>query len=430
VACTLPLTPWLQRLDSEARAALASEAGVEAGPVFTRPNVAAEFAAPRDEVERELASLWQGLLGVSSVGIDDDFFELGGQSLVAVRLFQRIGKKYGVDMPLSTLFQAPTIAQCATLLRDMLGLAHPGAAEAGTAGVPTASVTELQQSAKPAFRALVAVQRGGNRLPFFCVHGAGGNVLNFRDLSRAMHPDQPFYGLQALGTDGTSTPHGTIEEMADAYIAEIRALQPEGPYLLGGYSGGGIVAFEMARRLTAMGQQVGLLAFIDTFHPRQSMSDITVRSRLKRLRKEGLAYLREVAFRKRLTEQAAREDIAIDACLARGEPIPFQLRERRLWRNFEQAQARYQVQPWDGRAMLFRAEELVHYLEDRGPSYGWDRDVLGGVEVISIPGNHSSLMLGTNAGMLVTTLSAAIDRVSRTRVELAARGSVLELEHG
>ncbi len=108
----------------------ASEAGGEAGPVFTRPNVARSLPRRATKYERELASLWQGLLGVSSVGIDDDFFELGGQSLVAVRLFQRIGKKYGVDMPLSTLFQAPTIAQCATLLRDMLGRPHPGDAEA------------------------------------------------------------------------------------------------------------------------------------------------------------------------------------------------------------------------------------------------------------------------------------------------------------
>jgi thioesterase domain-containing protein len=123
-------------------------------------------------------------------------------------------------------------------------------------------------SSKPPFRALVAVQRGGDRLPFFCVHGAGGNVLNFRDLARAMHPEQPFYGVQASGIDGVSPPHETIEEMAEAYVAEIRELQPGGPYLLGGYSGGGIVAFEMARRLTALGQEVGLLAFIDTFHRR------------------------------------------------------------------------------------------------------------------------------------------------------------------
>src|SRR6185295_18527419 len=113
VVCTLPLQPWLERLDEEARASLATGVGDEAGPVFTRPSVSATFAPPRDEVERELASLWKGLLGVAEVGVNDDFFELGGQSLVAVRLFQRIGRKYGVELPLSALFQAPTIAECA-----------------------------------------------------------------------------------------------------------------------------------------------------------------------------------------------------------------------------------------------------------------------------------------------------------------------------
>jgi thioesterase domain-containing protein/malonyl CoA-acyl carrier protein transacylase/acyl carrier protein len=434
VACTLPLEAWVHRLDSEARASLQAEEGGEAGPVFTRPNVSAAFAAPRDEYERELASLWQGLLGVSEVGIDDDFFELGGQSLVAVRLFQRIGKKYGVEMPLSTLFQAPTIAQCATLLRDMLGKPHPGDADAAapdSATAPSAVVTAIP-SAKPKFRALVTIQRGGDRLPFFCMHGAGGNVLNFRDLSRAMHPDQPFYGLQASGIDGTSAPHTTIEEMAEAYLTEIRALQPEGPYLLGGYSGGGIVAFEMSRRLTAAGQQVGLLVFIDTFHPQLAMNDITIMSRLRRLRREGMAYIRESVERKSIMAEAARQDRAIDECLVRGDSIPFNLRERRLWRNFEKAQALYKVQPWQGKAILFRAEKMVHYLEDRGPSYGWDRDVLGGVEVIKSPGNHATLLLGSNAELLVNSLGAAIAQVSQSRVELPARDGVrdMKLDHG
>jgi thioesterase domain-containing protein/acyl carrier protein len=428
VACTLPLEPWLHRLDNEARASLRSEAGGENGPVFTRPELSATFAAPRDEYERELATLWQGLLGVSQVGINDDFFELGGQSLVAVRLFQRIGKKYAVDMPLSTLFQAPTIAQCATLLRDLLGRPHPG--EAGAAEASSATVVALPPSARSEFRYLVPVQRGGGRLPFFCVHGAGGNVLNFRDLSRAMHPDQPFYGLQASGIDGVSMPHRTIEEMAEAYLAEIRAVQPEGPYLLGGYSGGGIVAFEMAHRLTAIGQQVGPLVFLDTFHPRQSLREITFFTHLQSLRREGLSYVTGTLRRRQITATAERQDVAIAECLVRGEPIPFNLRERRLWRNFELAQAAYQVKPWAGKAMLFRAAELVHYLEDRGPSYGWDRDVLGGVDVIKIPGNHSTLLLGANAEMLVTSLSREIDRVNQSRVAPAAGNSVVKFERG
>src|SRR5689334_20546408 len=142
-----------------------------------------------------------------------------------------------------------------------------------------------------------------------------------------MHPDQPFYGLQASGTDGTSPPHRTIEEMADAYIAEIRTLQPAGPYLLAGYSGGGIVAFEMAHRLTALGEKVGLLAFIDTFHPHIPDRDITLFDRLGRLHREGMSYLKKALETQRRHAQAARDDRAIEGHLSRGEPIPFNLRE-------------------------------------------------------------------------------------------------------
>ncbi|HTQ36348.1 MAG TPA: beta-ketoacyl synthase N-terminal-like domain-containing protein [Steroidobacteraceae bacterium] len=414
VACTLPLEHWLERLDSEARAALRSGGEEESGPVFTRPSVSATFAAPRDEIERELAALWQGLLGVAEVGINDDFFELGGQSLIAVRVFQRIGKKYGVDMPLSTLFQAPTIAECAALLRDLLGRPHPGDTQAS---VPAPAIVAEAPPVKPAFRALVMVQRGGNRLPFFCVHGAGGNVLNFRDLARAMHPDQPFYGLQAAGIDGISRPHETIEEMAEAYIGEIRALQPAGPYLLGGFSVGGIVAFEMARQLTALGQEVGLLAFIDTFHPRMRMREDTFFTRLDRLRREGLPYLRGALHRRQLQAQAVREDHAIDGLLARGEPIPSELRGRQLWRNFGRAQELYRIQPWHGKAVLFRARKLSSFMQYGDPTYGWSGDVLGGVELIMVPGDHDSLLLGTNAELLVNSLGAAIDRASTSRAQ-------------
>jgi thioesterase domain-containing protein len=316
------------------------------------------------------------------------------------------------------LFQAPTIAECAELLRTALGLPHPDHAEPSVPAPPGPSGSG---QGTPAFRALVAVQRGGSRIPFFCVHGAGGNVLNFRDMARAMHPEQPFYGLQASGVDGVSQPHTTIDQMADAYIAEIREFQPDGPYLLGGYSGGGIVAFEMARRLTALGLEVGLLAFLDTFHPQMSVRDITLFSRLERLQREGVSYVREALERQRHSAQVARDDREIEGHVARGEAIPFNLRELYLWRNFERAQAVYLPGPWTGHATLFRAAELDYCFEGGGPTYGWDRDVLGGVDVITIPGNHSTLLVGANAELLVRSLSAAIDHVSRARAIASER---------
>src|SRR6184192_2475708 len=107
--------------------------------------------------------------------------------------------------------------------------------------------------------------QGGQRQPFFCVHAAGGNVLEYRDLARLLGPDQPFYGLQAKGLDGKSEPHTTIKEMASYYIREMREVQPEGPYMIGGRSSGGTIAFEMACQLDAQGQKVALLALLDTY---------------------------------------------------------------------------------------------------------------------------------------------------------------------
>jgi thioesterase domain-containing protein len=124
----------------------------------------------------------------------------------------------------------------------------------------------------------VTIQIGGSKPPLFCVHAIDGNVLVFQNLARHLDPDQPVYGLQAKGLDGKQAPHTRFEDMAADYIKEIRTVQPEGPYLLAGYSSGGVVAFEMAQQLQAQGQQVELLALIDSYCPvyfnPQSFSDL------------------------------------------------------------------------------------------------------------------------------------------------------------
>jgi thioesterase domain-containing protein/acyl carrier protein len=360
------------------------------------------FVAPRDKIERELMTLWSSMLGIAEVGIDDDFFELGGQSLVAVRLFQRMGKHYGVELSLATLFQAPTIAECAALIRERLGVVSPNAAS----GVECAAVSVL------ASKSLVIVQRGTDGTPIFIVHGAGGNVLNFRDLARAMSPSQPVYGLQAAGVDGVTRPHETIEAMAEAYLAEVRGVKPHGPYVFAGYSGGGIIAFEIARRVTAAGEPAPLLVFIDTFHPQAPLDRNGVLSRLNRLRRVGVPYLRGVLERKRERSQRARDDKIIDAHLAAGEPIPFALRGRHLIRNFERAARRYRPQPWKGHATLYRVKDPEYFVHTSGPTYGWDREVLGGVTVVDVPGDHDTVLRGANVQRVASSISTLIERAA------------------
>jgi len=259
------------------------------------------------------------------------------------------------------------------------------------------------------------VRRGAGTTPLFVVHGAGGNVLNIKELARAMVPAQTVYGLQAAGIDGVSAPAATIEQMAQTYLGEVRAVQPHGPYLLAGYSGGGIVAFEMARRLEAAGEPIGVLALLDTFHPQMALPQIDVFTRLERLRREGSSYVRDAIERRRTSMREARDQRVIEKHLEAGEPVPLALRELYLIRTFKRAASRYVPEPWPGKALLFRAEQVDYYYRAGGPAYGWDKTVLGGVEVIPVPGDHNSIMLGANAARIAHRLGQAIDEVTIRR---------------
>ena len=206
---------------------------------MTAASKAAPLITDSDTVKR-LTKIWQELLGVGSIGLHENYFDLGGDSSLAVQLFSRIASVFKVQLPLATLFDAPTIAELAEVLH--------------------------REVSAPQWSPLVAIQPSGSRPPFFCMHGAGGNVLIYRDLSRYLGADQPFYGLQSQGLDGTSLPLGTIEEMAALYVNEIRKVSPHGPYFLGGYCMGGTVAYEVAQQLCAQGEEIGLLALFDTMN--------------------------------------------------------------------------------------------------------------------------------------------------------------------
>ena len=190
------------------------------------------FLAPRDALERQLTNLWEMVLGRTPIGVTDNFFDIGGHSLLAAQLFARIDRELGANLPLATLFHAPTVRQLADLLR--------------------------QKDWKPSWASLVPIQPAGSRKPLFCVHGAGGNVLLYRDLARHLGPDQPIYGLQSRGIDGGESYLTRFEDMAAHYINEIKTVQPEGPYNLAGYCLGGTLALEMAQQLEAKGEEVAL----------------------------------------------------------------------------------------------------------------------------------------------------------------------------
>jgi acyl carrier protein len=210
-------------------------------PHEVRPEVSTPQVAPRNRLEIQLVAIWEQVLGVSGIGVRENFFELGGHSLLALRIFGEIERSLGRRLPMVTLFQAPTIEQLADIL--------------------------TQEAWSAPWNSLIAIQTGGCLPPFFAVPGLGGNVLGFLEFAKLLGPDQPFYGLQSRGLDGIEKPFTRIEDMAAHYINEIRQVQPEGPYYLGGTCIGGVVAYEMAQQLQEQGHEVSLLTLIETWPP-------------------------------------------------------------------------------------------------------------------------------------------------------------------
>ncbi len=188
-------------------------------------------------LERELVRIWEEVLGVRPVGVRDNFFELGGHSLLAVRLFALIEKRLRRRLPLTTVFHGATVEHLASVLR--------------------------QQATLDRHASLVPIKPGGANKPLFLVHPAGGHVFPYVHLAQFLGPEQPCYGLQAKGVEDGEDPHTRIEDMAAYYIQALQTVQPTGPYCLGGWSMGGVVAFEMAQQLHAQGQRVALLALLD-----------------------------------------------------------------------------------------------------------------------------------------------------------------------
>ncbi len=380
------------------RAALTKLKGNGNGDGASQPSQAAHVA-PQDQLELKLLKIWERVLTVGSIGIDDNFFELGGHSLLAVRLFAQIEKSFGRNLPLATLFQAPTVRQLAQLLRE--------------------------DGWSASWSSLVLLQNGGDRRPFFCVHAAGGNVLEYHDLARLLGPHQPFYGLQAQGLDGSKPVHTTIKEMATHYIKEMREVQSEGPYLIGGRSSGGTIAFEMACQLRAAGEEVALLALLDAYpagYFKLLPGSGSLRQRGQRLvgkirsHHENLQKLNVAAKFKYIVSKLEFVPAKTKHKLYRrayklygriGRPLP------RALKNIEEltfaAVKDYVPQVYPGQATIFLASDDLTAAYD--VEEGWQGLVGGGLEKIRVAGNHLNLVKEPHVQVLAEKLRGCLDRV-------------------
>jgi thioesterase domain-containing protein/acyl carrier protein len=377
---------------------------------FQRPNLSSDYVEPEDAIEEKLAAWWQEFLGIEQVGVMDDFFEVGGHSLIAVRLFARIKKEWDLDYPLSVLFEAPTIRLCADILRKEMAVSTQG--ESGeSAG---------SDSARSPYLVPLNVVPNSPKTPFFLVAGMFGNVLNLRHLCAHLGADQPVYAIQARGLHGDDRPHRRFEDMARDYLVEIRKLQPNGPYLLGGFSGGGLTAFEMAQQLDGVGEKTETLILLDTPITKPPVANSWERILIQamKLRRGGVGYVAEwpkkrIAweFEKRRRNQSAQEkDLA-----------PAEFRSELIREGFVEALQSYEIRPYPGRLTIFRppldrtfvlpgGRLADQYREIQNHHNHWDPFTPGGIDCFEVPGDHDSMVLEPH----VRVLGAKVCQVLQT----------------
>jgi len=288
VASSVDVAVWAGNIDAEQRRSSSSGSATDAEPSTT----SVEFAEPVGSIEQRVATMWRELLGLDRVGRDDDFFELGGQSLVAIRLLSRIRADLGVRLQLSDLFEGSTVAELARMIRaerPSLEEETENSANGRRSRSQERSPEGLEQT--PERPRLVPISRSGDDVPLFVVHGAGGGVLGFRSFAKEFSSERPVSGFQAQGVIKGETPDTSLTEMAKRYVGELVESQP-GPYQLAGYSGGGAVALEMTRILPPE-DVVGPVILFDSLPPGVPLPERRTKARrvLGHLLRDGLPSL-------------------------------------------------------------------------------------------------------------------------------------------
>ncbi len=326
------------------------------------------YIAARDEIEAHMTQLWQDELHIDNVGVHDDFFELGIESIVAARLFARIEAEFGIHLPIGTVFANPTVEGLANIVRSRAD-------------------TQL------AWPSLVPIQTKGAKTPWFGIHGGAGTILLYSELARRLEAhDQPFYGLQAQGLYGRDPVHTRIPEMATAYISQIREVQPHGPYVLIGYCFGAFVAYEIAQQFRAMGESVDLvasingpsLAYIYRHDPDNLLGlndeDGQPDPDVNATKPHAGAFPLKVRLRKALVKRVRNLQLAY--VIHFRKPMPEVLRENSRFQKIAmRSQFHYEPKPYDGPFLVLTAAGL--YAE---PDLGWSETTSHTVRCVEVPG--------------------------------------------
>jgi amino acid adenylation domain-containing protein len=349
---------------------------------------------PYTKNEKLIASIWEEELGVKDVTLDDDFFDLGGHSLIAVKMMNHLEKETGKRIPLTALFEGPTIEKLASLV----------------------------DKDDHSWDSFVSIKSTGNKTPIYLIHGVGLNVLIFSPLAKYLNPEQPIYGIQAKGLNGIDKMFGTMEEIAAHYIKEIMARNPDGPYAIGGYSFGGLIAFEMSKQWKAMGKDVILTCMFDSCaYESFSLQPLPKRVILKSheifmrivwalifMTKEPKIVIQnkiryaQILFRQFLDKFSSKKEVPKDK---------YTEYSKRATQMYNTAFNKYRLTPYDGRVDVFRSKKQTYYMPDF-KYLGWKPYARQGVVVHEVPGYHLDMFKSPNVEEFAKTLQACLDKAT------------------
>ncbi|OKH38899.1 non-ribosomal peptide synthetase [Calothrix sp. HK-06] len=368
-----------------------------------------QYTAPSDNLELQLTKIWENVLNVRPLGLNDNFFDMGGHSLLAIRLVTQINNVLGQNITPNTFFQAPTIKKLADILR--------------------------KKDFFTSSSSLVPIQPHGSKRPFFYIHTIYGSLIYSLNLLSKLDADQPVYGLQAKGLDGIESPHTCIEDMASHYIKELKTIQPHGPYFLGGWCAGGVIAYEMAQQLYAQGETVELLTIFDAYPPKmlpeanKAVNSVSIKIKSSRIH-QSMLKLKDIIKRNRsffsnLTLQQQIKSIwqkinhriheiikenVYQFYISMNLALPRAFFNLAVRDAIAQAYKNYYPTVYPGKVIFFRAieqtQEHSHYLER------WEELAGGGLEIHDIPGHHDSIMSEPHVQVLADKLKACIKRLT------------------
>jgi len=371
-----------------------------------------EYVAPKTEFQKIVAGVWINILGCKRISITDDFFEIGGHSLLALKAMLAIEKKTGKRLPLAMLLENSTIEKFSAVVE--------------------------RKNEEIKWDSFVPIKLTGNKTPIYFIHGAGLNVLTFRSISKHLHPEQPVFGLQAKGLNGKDEPLSRMEDIAAHYIEEILRHNPNGPYALAGYSFGGLIAYEMAKQLKEMKKEVILLALFDTAAEQSNYYD-PLNKRILTGIKTFFAKIwctiilmkndpwfiinyRIRSLRKKIIEVFAKMDLF----KGEGGKDNFYIYSKKIIRRLFIAARDYKLTPYEGKIDLFRARRKTYYLPDF-EYLGWKNLALGGIKIHDVPGDHSEMFNHPNVEELAKILQESLDRAVEKGPEKKGFGSFLKV---